>query len=180
MMKFPFNVKAHLRKVHFVLTVAARADKEAGLLFTVRKILSRFARQRKKYNTYLLNTSSAINTKYFNYLKKNISFNGEGKIRGESIYCSTLLWQAVIYPVQLVVLVSKTSYKEISKQLEEYMSNSENMYTSFLHFTFAAICTLPLIAYGIPVFFPAFFYKFMLFEFRSKTSAQTVDHTQIA
>ncbi len=79
MIKFPFNVKAHLRKVHFVLTVAARADKEAGLLFTVGKILSRFARQRKKYNTYLLTTSSAINTKYFNYLKKNISFNGQGK-----------------------------------------------------------------------------------------------------
>ncbi len=35
-------------------------------------------------------------------------------------------------------------------------------------------------AYIFFVFFPAFFYKFMLFEFRVKDTAGTVDHAQNA
>ncbi len=63
------------------------------------------------------------------------------------------------------------------------MSTSENMcnftalYTSHLHFSFATISmhATPR-ACGILVFFPAFFYKFILFEFCVKDTAGTIDH----
>ncbi len=62
------------------------------------------------------------------------------------------------------------------------MSNSENMdnftalYTSYLHFTVPtdSVHASPR-AYGILVFFPAFLYKFMLFEFWVKDVVETID-----
>ncbi len=67
--------------------------------------------------------------------------------------------------------VSKTGCKQVSKQLAESKSNTENAdnfkapYTSYLLFTCGInlMCASPY-AYRILVYFLAFFYKFMLFE----------------
>ncbi len=70
----------------------------------------------------------------------------------------TPLWKAVLYPVQLVAFelllllpVSQTSYKQVSKWLAKSLSNGENMNN-----------------------FPA------LNTCASKTAAVTIDHAQIA
>ncbi len=85
------------------------------------------------------------------------------------------------FPVSQLV-----SYKEVSKWLAESLSNGENMdnftalYILYLRFTFGtnSMHVSPH-AYRILVFLLAFFYRFMLFEFRVKDAAGTIDHAQI-
>ncbi len=67
------------------------------------------------------------------------------------------------------------------------MSNNENMdsytvlHTSYLCFTFGTnLMHASPRADTIPVFLPAFFNKFKLFEFQVKDTAGTIDHAQIA
>ncbi len=83
--------------------------------------------------------------------------------------------------------VSQTSYKQVSKWLVESLLNSTNMdnfsalYTSNLCFIFGTnLMHASPRAYGILIFLPAFFYKFMLFEFWVKDAARIMDHAQNA
>ncbi len=72
------------------------------------------------------------------------------------------------------LLVSQTSYKQVSKQQEESMSNGENMdnftalYTSYLHLTKGTISMHASPHAYVILIFLAFFYKFMLFKFQVK------------
>ncbi len=67
------------------------------------------------------------------------------------------------------------------------MTNGENMdnftvlYTLYLRFTFGtnSMHASPRV-YRISVFFPAFFCKFMQFEFQVRDAAGTIDRAQIA
>ncbi len=72
-------------------------------------------------------------------------------------------------------------------QLVVSLSNSEDMdnftalYTSYLLFTFGTnLMHASPRGHGISVFYSAFCYKFMLFEFQVKGVMGTVDHAQIA
>ncbi len=82
--------------------------------------------------------------------------------------------------------VSQTSYKQVSKRLAESMSNSKNtdnvtaLYTSYLLFTFGTnLMHASPRACGILVFFPAYFYKFMLFKLWFKDCTGTIDHVRV-
>ncbi len=111
---------------------------------------------------------------------------------GESIYSGLRYGRQRYAPFSRLLLdllpVSRTSYKQVSKWLAQYMSYGENMdnfttlYASYLHFAFSTNSMHAFShAYGILVFSPAFFYKFMLcLIFRSKTVSGTINHAQNA
>ncbi len=60
------------------------------------------------------------------------------------------------------------------------MDNCTALYASYLHFTFGTNkMHASLRANEILVFFPAFLYRFMLFEFQVKDAVRTIVHVQI-
>ncbi len=82
-------------------------------------------------------------------------------------------WRYTLFSWLLLDLhsISQTSYKQVNKQLMVFYLNSKNMvnftalYTSYLCFTFGTNSTnTSPCAYGLLVFFLAFFHIFMLFE----------------
>ncbi len=90
----------------------------------------------------------------------------------QSIYRTTSLPWATICPILWVAMGPSSSYQQVSKRLAKSMLNSEIMdnftalNTSYLCITFGTnLMHASPCAYGFFVFFPAFFYKFMLFEF---------------
>ncbi len=98
-------------------------------------------------------------------------------------------WQCAPFSWLLLDLlpVSQTNYKQVSKRLVKSVLNVENMdnftalYASYQCFTFGTVSMhASPCAYGFLFFFPAFFYKFMLFEFRVKDAAGIIGHAQIA
>ncbi len=60
------------------------------------------------------------------------------------------------------------------------MDNFTALYTSYLRFTLLNSVCASTRAHGILVFFPAFFYRFMLFDFWVKDTTGVIDHAQTA